>query len=51
MKNIYRSLQKVAKYFHNGLAELVEIWHTVRFYHLRFFQFSNIVYFEDTRLT
>jgi hypothetical protein len=41
-----------ANYFQNGLAELVEIWHTevFKFYHLIFFQFYNIICFEDTRL-
>jgi hypothetical protein len=40
---LYMSLKSMdtAKYFQNGLAKLVEIWHTVikmfRFYHLRFF--------------
>jgi hypothetical protein len=42
-----------ANYFQNGLAELVEIWHTevFKFYHLNFFQFYNIICFEDTRLS
>jgi hypothetical protein len=37
-----------AKYFQNGLAELIEIWHTAKvfkFYHLIVFSIFNVIYF------
>jgi hypothetical protein len=41
-----------AKYFQNGLAEIIEIRHTVRSVDIIsfdiFFEFSEIIYFEDT---
>jgi hypothetical protein len=43
-----------AKYFQNGLAELIEIWHTAKvfkFYHLIVFSIINVIYFKDARLT
>jgi hypothetical protein len=43
-----------AKYFQNGLAELIEIWHTAKvfkFYHLIVFSIFNVIYFKDARLT
>jgi hypothetical protein len=43
-----------AKYFQNGLAELIEIWHTAKvfkFYHLIIFSIFNVIYFKDARLT
>jgi hypothetical protein len=42
------------KYFQNGLAELIEIWHTAKvfkFYHLIVFSIFNVIYFKDARLT
>jgi hypothetical protein len=46
---------ETAKYFQNGLAKFVEIWHTEVPTYLNsiryFFQFYNIIYFEDTRPT
>jgi hypothetical protein len=36
-----------AKYFQNGLAELIEIWHTAKvfkFYHLIVFSIINVKY-------
>jgi hypothetical protein len=44
----------IAKYFQNGLAEIVEIRHTVRTVKILSFDIflnSKIIYFEDTRLT
>jgi hypothetical protein len=43
-----------AKYFQNGLAELIEIWHSAKvfkFYHLIVFSIFNVIYFKDARLT
>jgi hypothetical protein len=43
-----------AKYFQNGLAELIEICHTAKvfkFYHLIVFSIFNVIYFKDARLT
>jgi hypothetical protein len=43
-----------AKYLQNGLAELIEIWHTAKvfkFYHLIVFSIFNVIYFKDARLT
>jgi hypothetical protein len=42
------------KYFQNGLAELIEIWHgakVFKFYHLIVFSIFNVIYFKDARLT
>jgi hypothetical protein len=43
-----------AKYPQNGLAELIEIWHTAKaskFYHLIVFSILNAIYFKDARPT
>jgi hypothetical protein len=42
-----------AKYFQNGLAELIEIWHTAKvfkFYHLIVFSIFNVICFGDAGL-